>query len=99
MATSIDINTCVKCQANLEDEKLYTINNGITKLIDYSKGIGNSHLTSFLNENRDTRLIKIHRHCQKDAYNALKKKSTEPICTPRECKPARRESTGNVTVL
>ena len=32
---------------------------------------------SFLNENRDTGLIKIH---------------TEPICTPRECKPARQES-------
>ena len=25
-------------------------------------------------------------------YNALKRKSTEPIYTPRECKPARRES-------
>ena len=78
---------------NLEDKKLHTIKDGITKVIDYSKRIGNRHLISFLNENCDTGLIKIHRDCQKDVYNALKRNSTEPsIWTPRECKPARRES-------
>ena len=93
VATAIDINTCVKCNVNLEEKKLHTIKDGITKLIDYSKWIGNNHLTSFLNENRDTGLNKIHRDCQKDKYNALKRKLTEPsICTPRECKPARTES-------
>ena len=30
MATAIDMNTCVKCQVNLEDEKLFTIRDGIT---------------------------------------------------------------------
>ena len=77
---------------NFEDEKLYSIKDGITKLIDYSKRNGNSHLASFLNQNHDTGRIKIYRLCQKDVYNALKRKSTELICTPRECKPARRES-------
>ena len=37
--------------------------------------------------------MKIHRDCQKDVYNALKRKSTEPsVWTLRECKPAPRES-------
>ena len=40
-ATATDINTSV----NLEDEKLYTIKDGTTKLIDYSERTGNSHLT------------------------------------------------------
>ena len=92
VATAIDINTCVKCQGNLEDKKLYIIKDGITKLIEYSKRLGNNHLTSLLNEDRDTGLIKIHRDCRKDVYSALKRKSTEPICTLRECKPAQRES-------
>ena len=91
-------NTCVKCQVDLEDKKLYTIKDDITNLIDYGERIENNHLTPFLNGNRDTGLIKIHRDCQKDAYNALKRKSTEPICTTWEWKPARWISTGNVTV-
>ena len=66
---------------DLEDKKLYTIKDDITNLIDYGERIENNHLTPFLNENRETGLIKIHRDCQKDAYNALKRKSTEPICT------------------
>ena len=38
VATAVDINTCVKCQVNfLEDEKLYTIKDGLTELIAYSK--------------------------------------------------------------
>ena len=49
-------------------------------------------LTSFLKENCDAGLIKFHRDYQKDMYNALKRKTTEPICTPRECKPAQGES-------
>ena len=73
VATVIDTNTCVKCQVNLEDEKLlYTIKDGITKLIDYSKQIGNSHFASFLNESHDTGLSKIHRDCQKDMFETLK---------------------------
>ena len=79
VATAVGINICVKCQVNMENEKLYTI------IDDYSKRIGNSHLKSFFNENRDTDVIKIHCDCQKDVYKALKRKSTEPVCTPREC--------------
>ena len=131
VATAVDINTCVKCQVNfLEDEKLYTIKDGLTELTEYSKWIESSHhcvkrvqiwsffwfvfsclwtehgpdknlcldtfhavhLTSFLKENCDAGLIKFHRDYQKDMYNALKRKTTEPICTPRECKPVQGES-------
>ena len=84
VARTIYINTCVKGQVNLEDKKLYTIKDGITKLIDYRKRIENSHLTSFLNENCDSGLIKIHNDCQKDVSNVLKRKSNELICTTRK---------------
>ena len=83
---------------NLGDEKLYTIKDDITKLIDYSKQIGNSHVKSFLSENRDRGLIKINCDCQKDVCNPLKRKLIEPICTPHLHKESPSISTGNVTV-
>ena len=36
--------------------------------------------------------IEIHCDSQKDRYNALKRKSTEPIYPSQECKPAQRDS-------
>ena len=35
MATAIDINTCVKCQVNLEDEKLLTKVSELEKTISH----------------------------------------------------------------
>ena len=84
---------CVKCQeANLPDEKLSTVSDGIAKLIEYSNRIGDKQLRSSLEERVSTDVVKIHRQCQRDVYNTLKRKSLEPACSPTERKGPRRES-------
>ena len=73
-------------------------------VIKYQHGF-NLHLEASLDESNVTvyfvlslslslsRSLSLSERCvQKDVYKVFKRKSTEPICTPRECKPSRRES-------
>jgi len=67
---------CVKCQdPNSKDEKMTIVKDSIEKLLEFCERTGNNSLKIFLQERKGTDRIKIHRRCQKDVYNNLKRKS------------------------
>jgi hypothetical protein len=76
----IDDNCCIKCLDS--ESKLQRLQNvtskGIISLIEYSRKIQDDTLLNYLQEwgKNDLEKVKIHRHCQKEVYNTLKRRSS-----------------------
>ena len=69
---------CIKCPGEKSQyEDLTIVKKGMQKILDYSTKINDLALTEYLIEMQTTNgVVKIHRECQKEIYNELKRKST-----------------------
>ena len=72
---------CVKCKdPESQHEDLTIVKKGLEKLVEYSKAIGDQEMCYWLGKHL-TKVIRIHRHCQKSVYNGMKRKSSEPAAS------------------
>ena len=75
---------CIKCRSeNSQYEKLPVVSKGIQKIIEYSEKIKDTVFTEYLKEKQQKKeSVKLHRQCQKDIYNELKRKIEVPVIIP-----------------
>ena len=77
---------CIKCRdSNSKYDDLTDVVKGIEKVIEYSRKINDSVLTDYLIERKTSKgVVKIHRECQKQIYNELKRKGNVPVAVPNK---------------
>ena len=68
---------CIKCRnGKSQYEDLTVVKKGMQKFLDYSTKINDSALKEYLiNKQTTNGVVKIHRECQKEIYNELKRKN------------------------